>query len=174
MCGSQRDEWISQLWSFPKNRWAAFPLSVRPVSHDPSRGLGVFSLCSIPKHRLVLEYCGELLTPGEKQRRDEAYAQRSPFPGSYAFEFRHDGCDWARDATEVGADDADGALRWGYGRYVNHSREQCNVYGRVIAVHSVPRLCFFSARHIDEGEELLIDYADRSKENRQANPWLDH
>ena len=173
---SQRERWIDQLTTFPHTGHTSYPLTIQPVPTHPDRGLGVFTRTPIPKHRLILEYCGDLLTLAQKLRRDAAYAKRVPFPGSYAFEFRWEGRDWARDATEVGVGDegeGEGRRVWGFGRYVNHSREGCNLYGKVIAVGRVPHLCFFSARAIEAGDELLIDYKDRSKENREANPWLD-
>ena len=170
---SPRERWVEELSSFPSRGYTNFPLSILPSPSDPSRGLGVVALSPIPKHRLVLEYHGRLLSPSEKLRRTAHYLSLESYPGSYLYEFRWQGQDWARDATEVGGDDAE-RRRWGYGRYVNHSREQCNVYGRVIAVAEVPHLCFFSVRAIEAGEELLIDYSDRSRDSKEAHPWLAH
>ena len=164
---------MKELSAFPHTGYSSFPLTLLLCPSDPERGLGVHALTPIPKHRLILEYHGVLLTPAEKLTRTALYLTRHPYPGSYMFEFKWAGEDWARDATEVEEGDAEVRV-WGYGRYVNHSRERCNVYGKVIPVAGVPHLCFFSARPIDAGEELLIDYQDRSRDSREANPWLAH
>ena len=166
-----REQWDQDLLAFPQRQYTNFPLDLRPSPSDPSRGLGVYALVPIPQRWLVLEYHGELLSPAATLRRIARYLTRQPCPGSYVFEFRWKGGVWARDATEVVGDDAEERV-WGYGRYVNHSRGHCNLRGRVLAVAAVPRLCFFSTRRIHAGEELLVDYGDRSRDSTAAHPWL--
>ena len=59
-----------------------------------------------------------------------------------------------------------------YGRLVNHSRVTPNCITKVVMIDEVPRLMLVAKHHIQEGEELLYDYGDRSKESLKAHPWL--
>ena len=54
---------------------------------------------------------------------------------------------------------------------MNHSKEN-NVKPLVVAIDSIPRILFFASEDINEGEELVYDYNDRSKEAILAHPWL--
>ena len=153
--------------SFPAHRYCAYPLS---LYRDADKGYGIRSATAIPRHSLICEYAGELLTSHEARTRDRQYAQDEA-TGCYMFYFGWAGSEWCVDSTRVALDDAQ-HLRLGYGRYINHSRGKANLYGRVIGVQGRPHLCFFAKRAIRVGEELLIDYGDRSRESRQAFPWL--
>ena len=161
---------MQQLQSFPQRHYSNFPLQLHCDPSFPSRGYGVLTVSAIPRHSLILEYAGSLISQLSAASLEQRYAALSPSPGCYMFYFASGGRRWCVDATMVG--EADGCLRLGYGRFVNHSRKGANVYGRVLTVDGRPRLCFFSKRQLQAGEELLIDYGDRSRENRDAFPWL--
>ena len=153
--------------SFPSHRFCASPLQ---LYRDAEKGYGVRSSSAIPRHSLICEYAGELLSSRQARTRDCEYALDESL-GCYMFYFAWSGADYCIDSTRVPLDDAV-RLQWGYGRYINHSRATANLYGRVIGVQGRPHLCFFAKRAIRAGEELLIDYGDRSRESRQAFPWL--
>ena len=165
---SSRSELHSALvQSFPSRHYCAYPLS---LYRDPSKGYGVRSTAAIRRHSLICEYAGELLSSHGARLREQQY-ERDEELGCYMFYFNWNGGEWCVDSTRVPLDDAE-HLRLGYGRYINHSRVTANLYGRVIGVQGRPHLCFFAKRAIQAGEELLIDYGDRSRESRQAFPWL--
>jgi histone-lysine N-methyltransferase SETD8 len=42
----------------------------------------------------------------------------------------------------------------------------------VVDVKKQPRLILVARRPLEEGEELLYDYGDRSKDSLKAHPWL--
>ena len=58
------------------------------------------------------------------------------------------------------------------GRLVNHSRLHPNLQTKVVTLKDKPRLILVARRDVEEGEELLYDYGDRSKESLKAHPWL--
>ena len=153
--------------SFSSHGYCAYPLS---LYHDPAKGHCVRSTAAIPRHSLICEYAGELLTGHQAHTRERQYALDEAL-GCYMFYFGWSGSEWCIDSTRVPLDDPE-QLRWGYGRYINHGRVGANLYGRVIGVQGRPHLCFFAKRAIRSSEELLIDYGDRSRESRQAFPWL--
>ena len=50
------------------------------------------------------------------------------------------------------------------GRFINHSKQH-NIKPKLVVLDDKPRILFFFAtRDIDQGEELLYDYNDCSKE----------
>lgn len=59
------------------------------------------------------------------------------------------------------------------GRLINHSKNG-NCQTKLHDINDVPHLILVASRDIDEGEELLYDYGDRSKASIAAYPWLKH
>lgn len=57
------------------------------------------------------------------------------------------------------------------GRLINHSKNG-NCQTKLHDINGVPHLILTASRNIDEGEELLYDYGDRSKASIAAHPWL--
>lgn len=57
------------------------------------------------------------------------------------------------------------------GRLINHSKTG-NCQTKLHDINGVPHLILVASRDIDEGEELLYDYGDRSKASIAAHPWL--
>lgn len=57
------------------------------------------------------------------------------------------------------------------GRLINHSKSG-NCQTKLHDINGVPHLILVASRDIDEGEELLYDYGDRSKASIAAHPWL--
>lgn len=57
------------------------------------------------------------------------------------------------------------------GRLVNHSRNG-NLITKTVLVDNIPRLALMAKVDIKNGQELLYDYGDRSKESLEHHPWL--
>ena len=57
------------------------------------------------------------------------------------------------------------------GRLLNHSKTG-NCQTKLHDINGVPHLILVASRDVEEGEELLYDYGDRSKESIAAHPWL--
>jgi histone-lysine N-methyltransferase SETD8 len=61
----------------------------------------------------------------------------------------------------------------GSGRYINHSKNNCNLKGKLIKdFNNKYHLCFISKHNIKKGEELLIDYGDRRRDVVKHFNWL--
>jgi len=58
------------------------------------------------------------------------------------------------------------------GRLLNHSKTSGNCHTKLVDGGSRPYLILAASRDISEGEELLYDYGDRSREALESNPWL--
>ena len=58
------------------------------------------------------------------------------------------------------------------GRLINHSKSKANIRPKVIVYQDFPRIVFISTRIIEEGEELLYNYADQRKESTNNFPFL--
>lgn len=59
------------------------------------------------------------------------------------------------------------------GRLINHSKTG-NCQTKLHDINGIPHLILVASRDIEEGEELLYDYGDRSKASLAAHPWLKH
>lgn len=57
------------------------------------------------------------------------------------------------------------------GRLVNHSRFG-NLLTKTVMVKNKPHLILVARNDIPEGQEVLYDYGDRSKESLMHHPWL--
>jgi SET domain-containing protein len=100
---------------------------------SPIHRWGVFAEEPIPKNRKVIEYAGQWISPTEARRR---WAR----PRAYLFRFDDE---WI----------VDGAVNGNGSQYINHSCEP-NLKVRRLGRH----ILYFSARDIQSGEELTIDY----------------
>lgn len=59
------------------------------------------------------------------------------------------------------------------GRLINHSKNG-NCQTKLHDINGIPHLILVASRDIQEEEELLYDYGDRSKASLEAHPWLKH
>ncbi len=57
------------------------------------------------------------------------------------------------------------------GRLINHSRAG-NCQPKVVEIKNVPYLVLVASCSVEDGEELLYDYGDRSKSSIESHPWL--
>ncbi|KAG9452084.1 hypothetical protein H6P81_004988 [Aristolochia fimbriata] len=144
------------------NRLTQRGVSVRlKIVKDKSKGWGLYANQFIQSGKFVCEYAGELLTTKEARLRQQKYDQliskRKLLSSALLVVREHlpSGKACLRvniDATIVG----------NIARFINHSCAGGNL--STILVRStgalLPRLCFFSARDILEGEELCFKYGD--------------
>ncbi|KAJ8931149.1 hypothetical protein NQ314_015978 [Rhamnusium bicolor] len=125
------------------------------------KGRGVVAARDFNRGDFVVEYSGDLVDIVEAKVREEKYAQDQN-TGCYMYYFKHNGQQYCIDATAES-----GRL----GRLVNHSRNG-NLLTRTIMVDNKPRLVLIAKDEIKEGDEILYDYGDRSKESLKHHPWL--
>uniref|UniRef100_H2VDQ6 [histone H4]-lysine(20) N-methyltransferase n=1 Tax=Takifugu rubripes TaxID=31033 RepID=H2VDQ6_TAKRU len=131
------------------------------VHHVEGKGRAVFATRCFQKGEYVVEYHGDLLQFTDAKKREAEYAQ-NPATGCYMYYFQYLCKKYCVDATkETGR----------MGRLINHSKNG-NCQTKLHDINGVPHLILVASRNIDEGEELLYDYGDRSKASIAAHPWL--
>nr|CAB3474402.1 unnamed protein product [Digitaria exilis] len=130
------------------------------VVRDVHKGWGLHAAEALGRGQFVCEYAGEFLTTEEARRRQRLYDElasagklspaliviREHLPSGKA-------CLRVNiDATKVG----------NVARFINHSCDRGNLQPVLVRASGslLPRLCFFSARDIEEGEELTFCYGD--------------
>ncbi|XP_051907889.1 N-lysine methyltransferase KMT5A-A isoform X1 [Hippocampus zosterae] len=133
------------------------------VRHMEGKGRAVFAARRFRKGQYVVEYHGDLLEMADAKKREAEYAQ-NPETGCYMYYFQYLCKAYCVDATKE-------TNR--LGRLINHSKSG-NLQTKLHDVDGAPHLILVASRDIDEGEELLYDYGDRSKASIAAHPWLKH
>ena len=106
------------------------------------RGHGVFATTPIPKGQFVIEYCGEVVTKDECEKRmSTIYAD---MPHYYFFQY---------DTGQV----IDACRKGSKARFINHS---CDPNCRIEKwrVGGEYRVCIVADRYIKAGEEVTYDY----------------
>lgn len=131
------------------------------IHQFPDKGRGVVAARSFSRGEFVVEYAGELIDVSEARVRESLYASDQN-TGCYMYYFKHRNVQYCIDAT---------AETERLGRLVNHSR-QGNLQTRTVLVKNKPHLVLVARTDIREGEEVLYDYGDRSKESLLHHPWL--
>ncbi|KAI5099732.1 N-lysine methyltransferase KMT5A-A, partial [Silurus meridionalis] len=133
------------------------------VKHIEGKGRGVFATQSFLKGQYVVEYHGDLLLKTDAKKKEAVYAQ-DPATGCYMYYFQYLSKTYCVDATK----ETDRM-----GRLINHSKNG-NCQTKLHDINGIPHLILVASRDIEEGEELLYDYGDRSKASIAAHPWLKH
>uniref|UniRef100_W5MEX4 [histone H4]-lysine(20) N-methyltransferase n=1 Tax=Lepisosteus oculatus TaxID=7918 RepID=W5MEX4_LEPOC len=133
------------------------------VQHIEGKGRGVFATTCFRKGQFVVEYHGDLLQMTDAKKREAEYAQ-DPSTGCYMYYFQYLSKTYCVDATKETSR---------FGRLINHSKNG-NCQTKLHDINGIPHLILVASRDIDEGEELLYDYGDRSKASIAAHPWLKH
>ncbi|XP_070780645.1 N-lysine methyltransferase KMT5A-A [Enoplosus armatus] len=131
------------------------------VQHIEGKGRAVFATRGFRKGEYVVEYYGDLLQITDAKKREAEYAQ-NPATGCYMYYFQYLCKTYCVDATKESERK---------GRLINHSKNG-NCQTKLHDINGVPHLILVASRDIDEGEELLYDYGDRSKASIAAHPWL--
>lgn len=104
-------------------------------------GWGVFTPVDIKKNAFIGEYCGEIISRDEAERRGAIYHMREK---SYLFKLNEE---LEVDATRVG----------NVMRFVNHSRRP-NCFTEVMLVNGDHRIGLFAKHNIAARDELFFDY----------------
>ena len=113
-----------------------------------------------PPRFYFLEYCGKLVSGSRAIELEKEYAADKSL-GSYLFYF--DKLEWCLDAT------IDNGR---FGRLVNHSKKRPNLKPIKHVHNNKPRIMFKAITDIEEGSELLYDYAETSRATIAALPWM--
>ncbi|XP_039627932.1 N-lysine methyltransferase KMT5A-A isoform X2 [Polypterus senegalus] len=133
------------------------------VEYIEGKGRAVFATKKFERGEFVVEYHGDLIECTDAKEREAMYAQ-DPDTGCYMYYFQFLNKTFCVDATKETSR---------LGRLINHSKNG-NCQTKLHEINGIPHLILVASRDIQEGEELLYDYGDRSKASIAAHPWLKH
>ncbi|KAI6173233.1 [Histone H4]-lysine(20) N-methyltransferase [Aphelenchoides besseyi] len=126
------------------------------------KGRGLIALRRFARNEFVVEYKGDIVDYAEAVLREAKYAE-DPSIGSYMYFFKFGERRMCVDAT------AETPFK---GRLLNHSVLKPNLRPKVLDFGHFVCVGLYALRDIEEGEELLYDYGDRTPLTVERNPWL--
>ncbi len=132
------------------------------VIHSEGKGRGVIAAQPFAHGEYVVEYCGDLISSEEAEKREYKYARDKRF-GCFMYYFESRGKLLCVDAT---------AESKHIGRLVNHSRKKSNLITKVIEINNIPHLVLLASKDIKCGQEMLYDYGERDPNVVHYNQWL--
>uniref|UniRef100_A0AC35TLY9 [histone H4]-lysine(20) N-methyltransferase n=1 Tax=Rhabditophanes sp. KR3021 TaxID=114890 RepID=A0AC35TLY9_9BILA len=136
--------------------------SLLNVYTDEVKGRGIKAAVAFKKNDFVVEYKGNLIEARLAAKLEQKYAKNESI-GSYMYFFKHKGKSYCVDATKESPFKA---------RLINHSVLKPNLKTKVVDYGPSFHLILLAIRDIEEGEELLYDYGDRTTSTVAGNPWL--
>ena len=131
--------------------------------HAGDKGRGIFATEEFAQGAYVVTYEGDILTHEEAKEKGKEYELSGA--GSYVFEFEFKNKKVYIDATP----ESDNYGK--FGRLVNHSKNG-NCKPVLQDINDRPYIYLQATKVINIDDEILFDYADRSRQSVVHNPWL--
>ncbi|KAJ6801270.1 putative histone-lysine N-methyltransferase SUVR3 [Iris pallida] len=130
------------------------------VVRSANKGWGLHAAETVKSGQFVCEYAGEFLTTDEARRRQRIYDElASSGKLSPALLVVREHLPSGKACLRV---NIDATVAGNVARFINHSCDGGNLSSVLVRSSGslLPRLCFFAAKDISEGEELTFSYGE--------------
>uniref|UniRef100_A0AC35U440 [Histone H3]-lysine(27) N-trimethyltransferase n=1 Tax=Rhabditophanes sp. KR3021 TaxID=114890 RepID=A0AC35U440_9BILA len=112
------------------------------VANSDIAGFGVYADDFIEKGDFITEYCGEVLSNNEAERRGRIYDTTG---WSYLFSLNEN-------------EHVDSYMHGNLARFINCSSSSPNCLAKIVIVNGIQRIAMYANKNIQKGEELFFDY----------------